>query len=56
VTQSDLSIAEVATTTSETSKYMGHRFDSRPLGKRWWVLIDPPGTDALWEYASDIEK
>ena len=55
--ESQLSIAQVLTTTSEVIEYMGYRLDARPLGKGWRVLIYPPGTEsALSEYASDLEK
>ena len=57
VAESDLSIAQVAATTSEIIEYMGYRLDARPVGKGWRVLIYPPETgSALSEYASDLEK
>jgi hypothetical protein len=57
VIESDLCIAEVATTTSEITEYMGYRLDARPVGKGWRVLIYPPETDsALSEYPSDLES
>lgn len=41
VAESDLSIAQVAATTSEITEYMGYRLDTRPVGKGWRVLIYP---------------
>ena len=54
--ESQLSMAEGATATSEIIEYMGYRLEARPLGKGWRVLVYPPGTEsALSEYASDLE-
>jgi len=55
--ESQLSMAEGATATSDITEYMGYRLEARPLGKGWRVLVYPPGArSALPEYASDLEK
>ena len=55
--ESQLSMAQVAPTTSEITEYMGYSLDARPLGKGWRVFIYPPGAKSpLSEYASNLEK
>jgi hypothetical protein len=55
--ESQLSIVQGVTTPAEVFEYMGYRFDLRPVGKGWRVLIYAPGTGlALPEYASNLEK